>query len=95
VYKRQIFDIPSSHRRKLFGHTRRDDWHGNTALRPADVTRLSRGLFSRVSTTGILFLPVHRLPASWRKSMVRFDLAMASGPMKVLSSYLIFELAKI
>lgn len=92
---RLIFDIPSLSRRKLFGREHGNGWHGITALNQTDVARLSDGLFKIVSVTGIMFIPVHRLPSSWRKRMLSLDISMASSPLKTLSSYLIFELEKI
>lgn len=92
---RLIFDIPSARRRNLLGRNRRNGWHGNTALNAAEVEQLAQGLFRVASASGILFLPVHRLPVSWREQLIGLDLKMAGGLLKVYSSYLIFELVKL
>lgn len=91
---RFIFDIPSARRRALPGKSRRNGWHGNTALHATEVEQLAQGLFRIASASGILFLPVHRLPVSWRRPLISIDLKMAGGPLKAYSSYLIFELIK-
>jgi len=101
---RFIFDIPSKKRRQLLHH-KQASWHGGTHLTVSEVEMLARGdfgpeevsakeLFDVKRTFGIMMLPLHRLPESMRKSLLRIDYSMANGWMKEYSSYVVCELVK-
>ncbi|MBQ1351517.1 MAG: class I SAM-dependent methyltransferase [Oscillospiraceae bacterium] len=90
---RFIFDIPSKKRRKLLRH-HQASWHGGTELSSEDVCQLCGSEYSLRRSFGLLFLPVHKLPAGMRSRLVQPDFRLANGWMKENSSYLAFELIK-
>jgi ubiquinone/menaquinone biosynthesis C-methylase UbiE len=89
---RIIFDIPSKKRRKLFKY-KSSDWHGANSLAFKDLTSISGFKIKR--TSGILFLPIHRLPISIRAFFTRMDILLSNSFLKEYSSYLIVELEKV
>ncbi len=90
---RFILDIPSRQRRQRLGH-RQASWHGGTELSTADVRDLCGDAFTLRRSFGVLFLPVHKLPEGLRRTLGGLDFALANGPLKENSSYLIYELVK-
>ena len=90
---RFILDIPSRQRRQRLGH-RQASWHGGTELSTADVRDLCGDVFTLRRSFGVLFLPVHKLPEGLRRTLGGLDFALANGPLKENSSYLIYELVK-
>ena len=103
---RFIMDIPSEKRRRLFHH-KQTSWHGGTQMSLEEIRRMTKdikaghknadgeiGHFTLNRSFGILMLPLHRLPTSIRKPLLRLDYSMANGWMKEYSSYLICELVK-
>lgn len=90
---RFIFDIPSLRRRSLLGK-KQPTWHGRTALSSSMVRQMCSPGFDVRSRHGILFLPIHKLPASRRFQFLRMDTALCSGVMSEFSSYLLFELVR-
>ena len=90
---RFIFDIPSNRRRRLLHH-KQSSWHGATAMDKSDVVRLAGDRYELSRRYGIMILPVHKLPVKIRKTMQRFDYALANSFLKGYSSYQVFELIK-
>lgn len=88
---RIVFDIPSKKRRNLLGYKKKN-WHGANSLNIADFK--SNPHFRVKRTFGILFFPIHRFPASWRKFLVKLDTVLANSFLKEYSSYLVIELEK-
>ncbi|MCM1108904.1 MAG: class I SAM-dependent methyltransferase [Clostridium sp.] len=88
-----IADIPSAKRRRLTGH-RQASWHGATALTVEDVQEMVSERFMLRRSFGIMMLPVHRLPRSVRRVLLRLDYALANGWFKHYSSYIVCELMK-
>ena len=88
-----IFDIPSKKRRQLIHH-KHQSWHGGTDLTKDEVLKMTSQHFDMCSTHGIMMLPVHKMPIKLRKPLRRFDFAIANGPLKQYSSYIVYELIK-
>ena len=85
-----ILDVVSALRRRLLPRGRvAEAWHGNMALSAREFRSLcaAQGL-ACAEMTGLLFLPVQRLPHSWRPRLVSLDAAL-SAVMPALSSSLI------
>ncbi|MFM9865363.1 MAG: class I SAM-dependent DNA methyltransferase [Micropepsaceae bacterium] len=91
-----IADIASKTRRDIAGKHRAGEhaWHGATALTSREFEAAGRaaGLDLR-RMTGLLFLPVHRLPERARPPLAHVDSWLA-GRWPSLSSYLIASFAK-
>jgi len=90
---RFIMDIPSRKRRE-FLHHKQTSWHGATHLSREEVTAMAGDDYELRRSFGIMMLPVHKLPVSMRKPLIKLDYAMANGWLKQYSSYLIFEFVK-
>lgn len=88
---RLIFDIPSRKRRNLLGY-KKTNWHGASSLNIADLK--ANPDFVVKKTYGLLFFPIHRFPAFFRKFLVPLDSFLANSFLKEYSSYLIIELEK-
>ena len=85
-----IADIASKTRRDLTGPRRNVEraWHGATALSKSAFEAMGRGAgLEPARMTGLLLLPVHRLPDRARVQLAPIDAWLASR-MPSLSSYL-------
>lgn len=89
---RLILDIPSARRRRMTGHTQ-DGWHGATALSSKDICTPDN-FWHVVAMRGILFTPVHRIPAALRPILLPLDICIGMSPLKELSSYHLYLLEK-
>lgn len=89
-----IFDIPSRKRRELFHH-KQEGWHGATHLSADEVKQIASTRFKVNRSSGIMMLPVHKLPNALRKTLVSADFLLANSPLKQYSSYLVYELVKL
>lgn len=90
---RFVFDLPSRERRRRLRH-RQASWHGGTEMSTGDVRSLAGDRFVLRRSFGVMMLPVHKLPHGLRRPLTKLDFALANGPMKEYSSYLVFELVK-
>jgi ubiquinone/menaquinone biosynthesis C-methylase UbiE len=88
---RLIFDIPSRKRRNLLNY-KSNDWHGANSISIHEMKQ--HPLFVVRNVYGILFLPIHKMPAMLRKYFLKFDLFLANTFLKEYSSYLIMECKK-
>jgi 2-polyprenyl-3-methyl-5-hydroxy-6-metoxy-1,4-benzoquinol methylase len=88
-----IFDVPSADRRRLTGF-RPDDWHAGTALSCREVAAMTEADWLLRATRGVLFLPIHRLPAVARQAFRPCDDLAGMTPFKRWSSYLFFCLER-
>ncbi len=91
---RMIFDIPSRPRRALL-HRQTSGWHGDQAASLADVARWAGVQWRLVSWQGILFFPIHRLPAVLRRPLRRCDAWIGRTLLARWSSYYICELERL
>lgn len=89
---RIILDIPSKKRRQLFGY-KSSSWHGANSFSLNELAALPGFKIKR--TCGILFIPIHRFPATIRPFLSRIDALLSNSFLKEYSSYLIVELEKI
>ena len=91
-----IADIVSKTRRNMTGNRRNVEhaWHGATALTKREFERMGHeaGL-ERRHITGLMLLPVHRLPERLRTRLTRIDGWLADS-VPSLSSYLVACFAK-
>lgn len=92
-----IADVVSKTRRSITGARRESSapWHAATALTPAEFEHEGTAAgFRRQALTGLLALPVHRIPSRARAPLARID-AWLSQAAPSLSSYLIAKFEKI
>ncbi|MBB5017192.1 ubiquinone/menaquinone biosynthesis C-methylase UbiE [Chitinivorax tropicus] len=88
-----ILDFPSARRRgKRTRATPAGAWHGSTSYTLQDITHMAQG-FRLKTHTGLLWLPIHRLPRAIRSYMTLVDRAL-SRLMPEWSSYLVICLEK-
>ena len=90
-----IVDIVSLTRRQLTGRRKaKQDWHAQTALTKYAIENIGRAAgFTPWRTTGLLLLPVHRLPDRARLPLAHLDAWLAER-LPSLSSYLIAGFTK-
>lgn len=91
-----IADIVSKTRRNVTGNRRNVEhaWHGATALTKREFERMGHDAgLERRHLTGLMFLPVHRLPERSRAGLTRIDGWLADC-VPSLSSYLVACFAK-
>ncbi|WP_137938156.1 class I SAM-dependent methyltransferase [Chitinivorax sp. B] len=85
---RLIIDFPSALRRgKRARETPAGAWHGSTSYSLKDIHHLAKG-FRVAHATGLLWLPIHRIPHSMRPAMAPLD-RLLSGLQPEWSSYLV------
>jgi SAM-dependent methyltransferase len=91
-----IVDIPSQQRRALKRQRASStEWHGNTAANRADVEGWIGTEWRIVARRGILFLPIHRLPASLRGACQPLDALLGRSPLANWSSYHVYQLQRL
>jgi SAM-dependent methyltransferase len=88
-----IVDAPSTWRRRLtrfqpFG------WHGATSLTADQIRTLAGAGWRLRSTKGLLFFPVHRIPARFRSWFRPVDDFLGTTPLKCFSSYTLYCLER-
>ena len=85
-----VADIVSKTRRRLTGERERTEpWHAQTAMTRRTFEGVGRAAgFTPWRTTGLMLLPVHRMPEHARLPLVRLD-AWCAQYLPSLSSYLI------
>ncbi|MBP6012818.1 MAG: class I SAM-dependent methyltransferase [Alphaproteobacteria bacterium] len=90
-----IADIASKTRRRLTGrHKTKDAWHAQTALTRRAFEDIARATgFTPSRMTGLLLLPIHRLPDRARQPLAHLDACLAQR-LPSLSSYLVAGFAK-
>ncbi len=88
-----VFDVPSAVRRKATGFSPQA-WHAGTALTPSEVRKLAGPGWSLEGTRGILFFPIHRLPAGLRRFLRPLDDLLGLTPAKRFCSYLFYCLKR-
>lgn len=92
---RLIFDIPSRLRRALRRKRRAEvAWHAETSAGRQDVERWAGDAWRIVRRTGILVLPMHRVPAAFHGSAGALDALLGGGLLEALSSYHVYELER-
>jgi SAM-dependent methyltransferase len=88
---RLIFDIPSRKRRQMVNY-KTSEWHGANHISLAELKVNEQ--FNIKRTTGVLFFPIHRIPHTLRKYLIKPDLLLGNSIFKEYSSYLIIEFVK-
>jgi SAM-dependent methyltransferase len=88
-----IFDFPSQKRRDMF-NTRPKNWHGANAYKIEDIVNQIHEIWSISNVCGIMFLPIHRIPARLRPMFHLLDKLLCRSFLKNYSSYLIVSLTK-
>jgi ubiquinone/menaquinone biosynthesis C-methylase UbiE len=88
-----IVDFPSARRRKLLGF-HKQDWHGASAYTIDQLKILTNPQWTIKQYSGILFLPIHRIPKSIRKFLISIDSWLCRSFFKDYASYMIVVLEK-
>ncbi len=88
-----VFDVPSKSRR-IFSGSNKKGWHGASSYSVAEIKKLTRQHWQLKLYSGLLFLPIHRIPAKLRKPLLFFDSWVCRSVLKEYSSYLIIVLQK-
>lgn len=84
-----IFDIPSARRRAVTGF-RPAGWHAGNALTHSQVRGMLGKRWRIRHCRGILFFPIHRVPAGLRSWLRPLDDALGATPLNHWASYLIY-----
>ena len=90
---RFIFDFPSAKRRNLINFSR-ENWHGANDYSIQELKKSTAENWIIRSYSGILFIPIHRLPRFLRKFLLPLDSWLCKSFLKEYSSYLIVVLEK-
>lgn len=91
---RFIFDLPSRSRREVVGR-KAESWHGSTALSVGDIRKMAEKAGLRMTGySGLMFIPVHRIPKRLRQSFVGIDSWLSRRLLRRWSSYQLFTLVK-
>lgn len=88
-----IFDVPSNRRRALTGF-QPSGWHAATAFDWQEMLALTKAKWRLRGTRGVLFFPIHRLPAMIRPALRPLDDLVGVTPLKQWSSYQFFCLER-
>jgi ubiquinone/menaquinone biosynthesis C-methylase UbiE len=88
-----IFDFPSKKRREMF-KTKPKNWHGANAYHLSEVTQWVQNDWIASYVSGILFLPIHRIPVRLRPLFQKIDDLLCLSFLKNYSSYLMISLTK-
>ena len=90
-----VADVASKTRRELTGGRKsQEGWHAQTAMSKHGFDDMGRGAgFNPSRATGLLLLPVHRLPEALRMPLAHID-AWLGHRLPSLSSYLIASFVK-
>lgn len=85
-----VADVVSKARREFTGgHKAQEAWHAQTAMTKQEFDDMGRAAgFKPLRATGLLLLPVHRLPHALRMPLARVDTWLGQR-LPSLSSYLI------
>ena len=90
-----IIDFPSQQRRALKrGRASSTLWHANTAATSAQLQAWAGPAWKIVARRGILFLPVHRLPAFARAACQPLDTLLCNSPLGNWASYHVYLLQR-
>ena len=90
---RLIFDFPSSKRRLRVKHQQKN-WHAANQMAIEDIYKMTEKSWELLSYQGFLFLPIHRMPAKYRKKFIVLDTIFCHSPLKEYASYLAVILEK-
>ena len=88
-----IFDFPSEKRRKLIAY-KSENWHGANELSADKIIKLTEDNWKLTKQSGILFLPIHRIPKKLRKFFIKIDNLLCQSFLKNYASYIIMILEK-
>lgn len=88
-----IFDFPSEKRRRLL-NKKQEGWHGASAYTLESLKRMTHQHWNLTTSSGILFLPIHRLPKWSRRLFLGLDRLLCRSFLKEYASYLIVKLEK-
>lgn len=88
-----IFDFPSTKRRSLSLRNQKG-WHGNNTMTTKDALNLLGSDWTRLSSQGILFFPIHRFPKGIRPAFLKLDNTLCNSFAKEYASYTVLEVQK-
>lgn len=89
-----IMDIPSAPRRAL-GRRPPSGWHGDTAAGMRDIREWTAAQWKVRRWRGLLFFPIHRIPARLRPVLRRLDAWIGRTWLARYSSYYVIELERL
>ena len=82
-----VFDVPAAERR-AFLRRQRTSWHGGTAYAARELPTLAQGM-QIAAVTGLLTIPVHRVPPRWRVSLQSADAWLGERMPRLASYYMV------
>lgn len=88
-----IFDFPSLKRRNILKH-KPTNWHGASAYSISEIYDLIKDDWILKCYSGLLFFPIHHIPAWIRKFLLKIDSIICNSFLKEYASYLIIVLEK-
>jgi SAM-dependent methyltransferase len=89
-----ILDFPSKKRRNLSKRSDTKGWHGSSAYTVKEIKLLAGDSWQLIYCSGVLFFPIHRIPAGLRKFLSGIDSLLCRSFLKNYSSYLVVALKK-
>lgn len=90
-----IMDLPSAQRRALKrSRSSSTPWHANTAATSTQLQAWAGPAWRIVARRGILFLPIHRLPAFARAACQPLDTLLCNSPLGQWASYHVYQLQR-
>lgn len=88
-----LFDFPSSYRRNFFKQKQKN-WHAATHYSLEFLQEKLSSEWQIISYTGVLFFPVHRLPAWLSRAVLPIDNWLCRSFLRKYASYLMVVLEK-
>jgi len=88
-----IVDFPSKHRKKLLGQ-KTEGWHTANDYRLDELLAISDHFRLR-QYYGIMFLPIHRLPAGIKRALRGVDALLCRSFLKRYASYIVAILERV
>ncbi len=91
---RLVFDFPSEKRRRFTHGHHNQHWHGSNALTKTKVLELSKHPWQITASQGVVFFPIHRVPATLRPYLLPLDTILCRSFLQEYASYVLVCMQK-